>query len=73
MREKIIENQDLIEKWDYSKNEKEGNDPEKLTCGSSRIVWWKCSKCGYEWQTEIRTRNKGHGCPKYNHKKRKKF
>ena len=33
--------------------------------GSARKVWWKCAKCGYEWQTEIRHRTlRGTGCPK---------
>ena len=70
MRERIIENKELIEEWDYEKNEKEGNNPNELTCGSNKIVWWKCKKCGHEWQTMIITRNRGSGCPKCNHKKR---
>lgn len=41
--------------WDYSKNE---TTPDKvLYCSSSR-VWWKCQKCGYEWQAEIWQRTK---------------
>ena len=26
-------------------------------------VWWKCSKCSYEWQAEIHNRKRGRGCP----------
>lgn len=30
---------------------------------SGKKVWWKCSKCGHEWQAQIIKRNKGQGCP----------
>ena len=44
MRERISENNELIKVWDYKRNSDEGNNPEKLICGSNRIVWWFCSK-----------------------------
>ena len=25
--------------------------------------WWKCTKCGYEWLTNIQSRLRGNGCP----------
>lgn len=44
----------LAAEWDYEKN---GADrPEQYTCGSSKPFWWKCSKCGYSWQTSIKKR-----------------
>lgn len=51
----------LMKEWDYSKND--GIDPEHLTCGSGRKVWWKCSKCGNEWSASVSHRTNGRGCP----------
>ena len=30
---------------------------------SNKSFWWKCSKCGREWQARIADRTDGHGCP----------
>lgn len=35
----------------------------EVTPSSNKKVWWKCSKCNYEWQASPATRLKGHGCP----------
>ena len=52
---------DLVQEWDYEKN---GNiTPESVTVSSDRTVSWKCSKCGYPWETRIADRSKGSGCP----------
>jgi len=57
-------NPEICEEWHPTKN---GDlRPEMFVPGSGKKVWWKCSKCGHEWQTEIRVRTKGHGCPKCN-------
>lgn len=53
-------NPELCKEWDYNKNT---IDPSKMLPGSGKKAWWKCSKCGYEWQTKIYNRKK-HGCPK---------
>ena len=47
--------------WNIEKN----NDlsPEMVTPGSGIRVWWKCQKCGYEWQSAVKYRTRGHGCP----------
>ena len=41
--------------------------PENVSFGSTRKVWWKCSKdpCGcHEWEATLNTRtNEGRGCP----------
>lgn len=51
---------DLLEEWDYDKN---GSlDPKKLLLHSNRNVWWRCSKCGHEYQALINNRTKGIGC-----------
>ena len=54
---------DLCKEWDYDKNNK--LLPEKIVYGSSKKVWWKCSKCRYEWKTQVvsRTGKKKTGCP----------
>ncbi len=30
---------------------------------ANRKAWWKCKKCGYEWETLISTRSGGSKCP----------
>ena len=52
---------ELLEEWDYEKN-KDIVDPMKVTRGSAIKVWWKCKKCGYEWQATINNRSRGSGC-----------
>ena len=42
-----------MEEWDWDKNNALGLFPDKLTCGTTRRVWWKCKKCGHEWMTSI--------------------
>lgn len=38
--------------WDDSKNL--GVDKNKISIGSSRIlIYWKCHKCGYEWNQKV--------------------
>ena len=51
----------VCEEWDYKKN----NDitPEQLTSKSDKKVWWKCHKCGNEWQAIVSNRTAGSGCP----------
>ena len=36
--------------------------PDQVSYGSSKKAWWK-GECGHEWQTAIKYRGKGHGCP----------
>ena len=49
--------------WDYDRNE--GLNPELVSAGSGRKIWWKCPSCDYSWQAAIvdRCRRKG-SCPK---------
>ena len=52
---------DLILEWN---NEKNGDlTPDHVFPQSQKKVWWKCSKCGYEWETIIASRAKGSNCP----------
>ena len=58
----VSDNAQLMAEWDWEKNTKVGFDPTKLTCGSGRKAWWRCSK-GHEWQATIDSRSRGNGCP----------
>ena len=54
---------ELAKEWDYEKN---GNSlPSDYTAGSGVVKWWKCQRCGNEWETAINNR-KGKPCPKCN-------
>lgn len=57
MNRYISENKELMQEWDWEANA--NLDPAKLTYGSNKKVWWKCSECGYEWQAVVRERAKG--------------
>lgn len=54
-------NPELTKEWNYEKNV--GLLPYDVVAGSKKKVWWRCSKCGYEWQAALFSRNKGSGCP----------
>ena len=58
----VIDNAELMAEWNWEKNNELGFDPKVLTLGSNKKVWWECNK-GHEWQTTIKNRNKGNGCP----------
>lgn len=52
---------DVCKDWDYEKNH--GLIPSMFKPQSNVRVWWKCHKCGYEWEAGIDTRFGKHGCP----------
>ncbi|MCQ2381561.1 MAG: hypothetical protein MJ032_04375 [Acidaminococcaceae bacterium] len=55
----------IAKEWHLTKNGK--LKPDMFMCGSEDKVWWKCSKCGYEYEQTIGHRTaKNHptGCPK---------
>lgn len=53
--------------------EKNGNlTPYMISKHSNKVVWWKCSICGYEWEASINSRSNGSGCIKCGHKKRER-
>ena len=52
----------LLDEWDYELNNNNIN-PRTIHSGSHTRVWWKCSKCGYNWQTAVRKRTEGSKCP----------
>ena len=52
---------EILKDWDYDKNT---ISPFNISPKSGKKIWWKCSVCGYNWETRIshRTQNKT-GCP----------
>ncbi len=57
-----IEKPNLIKEWNYNKNN--NLKPENCATASNKRVWWKCSKCGYEWEAKIGNRSiLDRGCP----------
>ena len=52
---------DVAKKWNYEKN---GDlKPNQFLPGSSKKVWWKCDKCGAEWQRVINSEVEHNLCP----------
>lgn len=51
---------ELSKEWHPVKNE--ALKPTDVTVGSHKKVWWRCSK-GHEWETIVKSRVKGDGCP----------
>ena len=52
---------DIAKEWHPTKNQ--GLKPTEVTAGSNKKVWWKCSRCGHEWQASIYSRVSGKNCP----------
>ncbi len=50
---------EIAKDWDYEKNYP--LTPESIGSKSSKVVYWKCAKCGYEWQSRVETRTRGFG------------
>ena len=51
----------IAEEWNYENNVE--LKPEQFLPKSGKKVWWRCHKCGHEWQATINSRTSGHGCP----------
>ena len=50
-------NDPVLQEWNYELN---GDlTPDKVTPGSRKAVWWRCSKCGKDFQQSIKTKVKG--------------
>lgn len=44
---------ELLEEWDYEKNNALGLDPNKLLESSNGLPYWKCKRCGRSYQQRI--------------------
>ena len=53
-------NPELLNEWNYKKNGK--LLPSDVTQWSHTKVWWRCGKCGYEYQATPSNRVYGKGC-----------
>ena len=51
---------ELLVDWDFEKNK---INPELLSCGVDKVVYWKCHKCNSQWKARVSHRAKGIGCP----------
>ena len=59
---------ELASDWNYEKNK--GLLPTQVSGSSSKNVWWKCRKCGWEWRTSINNRRSHESsCPKCRQRK----
>jgi hypothetical protein len=52
---------DLLSEWHPERNS--DLDPFATGTGSSQSVWWRCGRCGHEWQARPSYRCGGGGCP----------
>lgn len=50
----------LVEEWDYNKNQP--LLPEHVSAGSGRKIWWKC-ELGHEWEAKVSNRAANRNCP----------
>ena len=56
-------NPEVLNEWDYDRNNELGITPNNVSAGSSIKVWWKCEK-GHSYQREIYNQRNGYGkCP----------
>lgn len=54
---------DLLAEWNWERNAELGLDPYKVTYGSNKKVWWKCSKNQeHFWEDTPAHRSSGRGC-----------
>lgn len=58
----VITHPELIKEWDYKKNI--GVDPNFLTKGSNKKVWWVCNNCNNSFSCLIDKRTRGTNCSK---------
>ena len=64
-----LENQypEIAAEWNYDRND---SLPSDYVFGSFKEVWWKCSKCGFEYKKRIVQRTRTNlGCPQCRQKK----
>ncbi len=58
----IAKHPHMVKQWHFKKNT--AFDINLTPAGAKDTVWWKCKKCGYEWQSQINTRKVSAGhCP----------
>ena len=58
----VSDNAHLMAEWDWEKNNDLLLDPHMLTQGCHTMAWWKCT-LGHSYESQIRNRANGIGCP----------
>ena len=53
----------LLNEWNWEKNNVLGAFPNHIPHASNKKVWWKCNTCQYEWMTSPNNRSRGTNCP----------
>ena len=67
----LIDIPEVMQDWDWSKNNELGLDPFTLTHASKKRAWWFCHVCSEEWFALIDNRVRWCGCPKCGKENRK--
>lgn len=52
---------DLLKEWCYERNK--DVDPKSLKRSSAYDAWWECPVCKGVWQSKVKNRTNGSGCP----------
>ena len=53
---------EVAKEWNYERNELR---PDQVSGGTNKKYWWKCKKCGYEWECVVASRTKRDSkCPR---------
>ena len=60
-------NPEVAKEWHPFKNE--DLTPRQVNACSHSLAWWRCITCGHEWESSIKNRHYGSGCPKCNQSK----
>ena len=57
----MVSDMPYSDEWDYENN---SCNPNEVTYKSDKKAWWICGKCGHRWETAVKVRALGCGCPK---------
>ena len=56
-------NPELLDEWNYNKNNLNNITPFNITKGAEKKVWWLCPKCNQSYECFAYSKKKGVGCP----------
>ena len=56
-------NKELLNEWDYEKNDKNSITPYNITKGAEKKVWWICPKCKESYECYAYSKKQNIGCP----------
>jgi predicted nucleic acid-binding Zn-ribbon protein len=46
-------------------------DPSAIAAKSNRKLWWRCQRCGHEWEATVGARAAGSGCPECDRRRKR--